>query len=139
MKRFLLLFVLTAAVAVATYALTRLLLVPGPEDPMAWLSRDFKLTARQAAAVEKLQTAYEPVCAEHCRLIAEARLHLAARPDDPAARAEIVRLEQKCTEATLDHLHAVAALMAPAQGQRFLTLVEPKVSRHDHEGPFGLQ
>ncbi len=139
MKRFLILIGLAVAVAAASFALTRGLMPRGEEDQMTWLRREFKLTAGQAAAVEKMQAAYQPVCAEHCRLIMEARDRLAAAPNDAAVQAEIVRLEQKCNEVTLEHLREVAAQMAPGQGRRFLTLVEPKVSRHAHHGPLGLK
>ena len=139
MKRYLLLIGLAVAVAAASHGLTRGLLPRGEEDQMTWLRREFKLTDRQAAAVEKMQAEYRPVCAGHCRLIREARDRLAAAPNDAAAQAEIGRLEQKCHEATLAHLQNVAAQMDPAQGRRFLTLVEPKVSRHAHQGPLGLK
>ena len=139
MKRYLILIGLAVAVAAGSYALTRGLFPRGEEDQMTWLRREFKLTAGQAAAVERMQAAYQPVCAEHCRLIMEARDRLAAAPNDAAVQAEIARLEQICNEATLEHLRQVAAQMAPGQGRRFLTLVEPKVSRHAHQGPLGLK
>ena len=139
MKRYLILIGLAVAVAAGSYALTRGLFPRGEEDQMTWLRREFKLTAGQAAAVEKMQAAYQPGCAEHCRLIMEERDRLAAAPNDAAVQAEIARLEQICNEATLEHLRQVAAQMAPGQGRRFLTLVEPKVSRHAHQGPLGLK
>jgi hypothetical protein len=139
MKRYLILIGLVVVVAAGSHALTRGLLQRGEEDQMTWLSREFKLTAGQAAAVEKMQADYQPVCAGHCRLIMAARDRLAAAPGDAALLAEIARLEQKCHEATLAHLRNVAAQMDPGQGRRFLTLVEPKVSRHAHLGPLGLK
>ena len=139
MKRYLALIALVVAVAAASYALTRGLMPHREEDQMVWLQREFQLTASQTAAVEKLHAAYQPVCSEHCRLIMAARERMAAAPDDSAARAEIARLEKICNQATLAHLREVAAQMAPEQGRRFLALVEPKVSRHEHQGPLGLK
>jgi hypothetical protein len=143
MKRYLILIGLAVAVAAASFALTRGLMPRGEEDQMTWLRREFKLTAGQAAAVEKMQAAYQPVCAEHCRLIMEARDRLAALASEAsakeAAQADLLRLERICHAATLEHLREVAAQMAPGQGRRFLTLVEPKVSRHAHHGPLGLK
>lgn len=139
MKRYLILIGLVVAVAGASYALTRSLVSRGEEDQMTWLRREFKLTDEQTTAVEKLQADYRPVCADHCRLIMKAQDRLAAAPNDAAVQAEIASLEQKCNEATREHLKNIAAQMAPEQGRRFLTLVEPKVSRHAHQGPLGLR
>lgn len=139
MKRYLMLIALAVAVAAGSFALTRGLMPRGEEDQMTWLAREFKLTPAQTAAVEKLQAAYQPVCARHCQLIMAARDRLAASPNDPAVQAEAAGLVQKCQDATLQHLREVAARMEPTQGRRFLALVEPKVSRHAHQGPFGLK
>ena len=139
MKRYATLLALAFAVATVSFFLTRGLMPRAEEDQKAWLRREFKLNASEAAAVDKLQADYQPVCAGHCRLIMEARDRLGARPDDAAAQAEVVRLEGVCHDATLKHLREIAAVMAPDQGRRFLTLVEPKVSRHQHEGPLGLK
>jgi hypothetical protein len=139
MKRYVILLALAVVVAAGSYAITRGLMPRGEEDQLAWLTREFKLTPAQTTAVEKLQADYQPVCAGHCRLIMAAHDRLAAAPNDTAVQAEITRLEQMCNQATLAHLREVAAQMAPEQGRRFLTLVEPKVSRHAHQGPFGLK
>ena len=139
MRRYLILFTLAAAVAVGSFFLTRGLAPQREEDQPAWLRREFQLSPAQAAAVEKMQADYQPVCAEHCRLIMAARERLTARPPEAAGQREVQRLEQVCHDATLQHLRAVAAQMSPEQGRRFLALVEPKVSRHQHEGPLGLK
>lgn len=139
MKRYALLLALAVVVAAGSFALTRQLLPRAEEDQMAWLVREFKLTPAQTAAVAKLQADYQPVCAGHCQLIMAARERLAAAPDDAAVQADIARLAQKCHDATRQHLREVAARMAPEQGRRFLALVEPKLSRHTHQGPFGLK
>ncbi len=140
MKRYLMLIALVAIVAAGSFALTRSLMPrAGEEDQMAWLVREFKLTPTQAAAVAKLQADYQPVCAGHCQLIMAASERLAGAPNDPAVQAEVAQLVQKCRDATQHHLRDVAARMAPEQGRRFLALVEPNLSRHAHQGPFGLK
>ena len=139
MKRYFILLAVAVAVAAGSYALTRNLLPAGEEDQLAWLTREFQLTPAQAAAVEKLQADYQPVCAGHCQLIMAARTRLAAAPGDAAVQMEITRLEQVCSDATRRHLHEVAAQMTPEQGHRFLALVEPKLSRQTHQGPLGLK
>jgi hypothetical protein len=102
-----------------------------PEDRLAWLAREFHLTPGQAAAAERLQIAYAPVCEAHCAAIADAERALAEADDDSArvaARAELARLEKVCADATRAHLEAIAALMEPAQAVRFLALMEPRVN-----------
>lgn len=141
MKRGALLLVVVLAVGAASYALTRLLWpVPAPsEDQMVWLKREFALSPVQATAIEKLQYDYIPVCSDHCARIVEARERLAAQPGDPQFRANIQQLEQACSDATLLHVREIAALMDADEGRRFLELVEPKISRHGHQGPFDLK
>ncbi len=141
MKRCALLLVVVLAIGAASYALTRLLWpAPAPsEDQMAWLKREFALSPTQATAIEKLQYDYMPVCSDHCAQIVDARERLAAKPDDPQLRADILRLERVCSDATLQHVREIAALMDSDQGRRFLKLVEPKISRHGHQGPFDLK
>ena len=140
MKRCLMLVALVAVVAAGSFALTRSLMPrAGEEDQTTWLVREFKLTPAQTDAVAKLQADYQPVCAGHCQLIMAARERLAAAPQDAAVQADVARLVQKCHDATQQHLGEVAARMAPEQGRRFLALVEPKLSRHAHQGPFGLK
>lgn len=133
MKRSLLLLACVVATALLAYTLTRRFMPAGEEDQMTWLQREFHLSAEQTAAINRLQDAYQPVCAEHCRLIQEASENPGTNP------AEIARLEQICREATLRHLREIAAVMPPGEGPRFLALVEPKVSRNEHQGPLGLQ
>ena len=139
MKRYLTLILVAVAVAAGSFGLTRGLLARGDEDQIVWLRREFRLTDDQAAAIARLQANYQPVCMAHCRLILAARDRLAATPGDTTAQAEITRLEGVCAQATLAHLREIAAQMDSAQGRRFLTLVEPRVSRHEHQGPLGLK
>lgn len=141
MKRWFTLLAVVVLVGAASYALTRLFW-PAPstdEDQVAWIAREFKLTAEQRATVAKLHQDYIPICSDHCALIVEAREQLAAKPQDAALQAEVTRLERRCQQATLAHVREVAACMAPEQGRRFLTLVEPRILQHDHNAAFGLK
>jgi Tfp pilus assembly protein PilN len=141
MKRFLLLVAVVVLVGAASYALTRLIAPKPPvdEDQISWLTREFKLTSAQAAAIEKIHLDYIPICSDHCAAIVDARERLAHAPDDAQLRAEVARLEQVCQTATLEHVREVAAQMNPGQAQRFLSLVEPRILRHDHQVAFGLK
>lgn len=139
MKRYLFTLAVVVLVAAASYAITRRVMEAPEETPATWLQREFKLSDAQLAAVEKLQADYEPICAEHCSLVMEARERLRTSPSDPALNAEVFRLKKTCVDATAEHLRQVAAQMAPDQGRRFLALMQPKLSGHDHAKPLGLQ
>lgn len=141
MKRLLLLVTVVVLVGAGSYGLTRLMAPqpPADEDQIAWLTREFKLSASQAAAIEKIHLDYIPVCSDHCAAIVDARERLAQSPQDARLRAEVARLEQICQAATLQHVREVAAQMNADQGQRFLSLVEPRILRHDHHVAFGLK
>lgn len=130
---------LVLAAGLLGYTLTRLILPPpapaevaAPEAQIQWLAREFKLTPAQISEVLRLQSAYAPVCAGHCAAIIQARKDLSASGLSPEARAaveaELARLKRVCTEATRAHLQAVAAVMPPGQGSRFLALMEPRIA-----------
>lgn len=141
MKRLLLLAIVVIVAGAGSYALTRLLAPPPPEheDQIVWLKREFRLSAEQTARIERVLNDYIPVCSDHCAAIVDARERLAAAPQDADLRAEVARLEQACQIATLQHVRDIAACMPEQQGRRFLQLVEPRIARHQHHGPFGLK
>lgn len=138
-RRSVIIVVLALFAGLFAYGLTRLAMRPPavaePEAQLEWLAGEFGLDARAKAEVARLQEEYEPVCADHCAAIAHGRAALRDAGSDPAARAaaeaELTRLKQVCADSTRAHLHAVAALMAPAQAARFLALMEPKVAHQD--------
>lgn len=94
-------------------------------DAMAWLRTEFRLSAEQFRAIEKLHESYGQECAVHCAAIMEAR-EKAAPPDRVAA------LEKTCVEAMTAHFRRVAALMPAGQGERYLATVLPRVSDYQH-------
>jgi hypothetical protein len=107
---------------------------------LAWLRHEFALDDAQFAAIAALHEAYRPICAGHCKAIAEAAaradtLRRAAAPAPEVAQAgqALADLEEACNTATRDHLRRVAALMAPAQGRRFLDRVEPHLAQQPHD------
>ena len=56
-----------------------------------------------------------------------------------AALKEWAELKRECNEATLQHLGRVAGEMDPAQGSRYLALMEPRITRSDHRAPPGVR
>ena len=110
-------------------------------DTMEWLRRDFHLNDAQLSAIRQLHDAYSGTCEEHCRMIQEAtkaRQALEAAHGDPAAIAaantKVQEMRAMCEGAIQVHVRKVAALMAPGDAQRYLSLVLPKISKFDHSG-----
>lgn len=101
-------------------------------DAMAWLRAEFKLDDAQFAAIRKLHEDYGIVCAEHCTRITNAR-------ERSAPPAELAALEQACVDAMTSHFRRVAAVMAPAEGQRYLATVLPRISGYQHAGAPNMQ
>lgn len=141
MKRLLTLLAVVLLVGAGSYGLTRVMMpaAPADEDQVAWLTREFRLNATQAAAIKRLHYDYIPICSDHCAMIVAAREKLAEKPGDPARQAEVTRLEGVCQQATLAHVREVASHMDAAEGRRFLALVEPRIMQHDHAAAFGLK
>jgi hypothetical protein len=109
-------------------------------DAMAWLRTDFHLTDRQFSAIRQLHESYLGTCEEHCRLIQEAtkvrdalKTAKAADPAEAAAaERKVQELRVTCETAITRHVRQVAAVMSPADGERYLTLVLPKIADFDH-------
>lgn len=108
-------------------------------DTMEWLRTDFHLTDAQLSTIRQMHSAYSGTCEEHCRKIQEAthaRNALEAAHGNKAAidaaNAEITRMRGICENAIEAHVRRVAALMSPSDGQRYLSLVLPKILDFDH-------
>ncbi|CAM3122874.1 hypothetical protein [Rariglobus hedericola] len=132
---------IAVAAAVLAFGITHFALRHPATAPteLAWMQKEFHLTAAQTAVIEKIHTDYQPVCADHCARIIKAREQLASAADPAAARVELARLEAVCQQATQTHLQRVADVMSPADAARFLALVGPKLSNQNHSAPLGLK
>ncbi len=149
MRRLSWFLVLIAVVAVTAYGATRFFYAHSrtTEDQWTWLQREFRLTEAQLVRIKALHEEYQPVCADHCSRILAAREHLAAleqagrkdTPDYLRTLDEWEAVKHECTEATFKHLQAVAAVMAPAEGRRYLGMMVPHLVRSDHIGPLGIR
>lgn len=110
-------------------------------DAMEWLRADFHLTDAQYSRVRELHESYAGSCAEHCRLIQEANKArsalMAANPSDTTAINDAERniqdLRVRCETAITRHVRQVATVMSPADAQRYLALVLPKIANFDHQ------
>ena len=101
-------------------------------DAMTWLQAEFHLSEAQFAAIKKLHEDYHVVCADHCAAIMAAEKR-------GAPRTEIATLEKTCVDAMNAHFRRVAALMPPGQGERYLTIVLPRIADYDHRGAPNVQ
>lgn len=147
MKPSVVIAVVALVVAAGSFALTLWTRPAPPDDEMAWLKQEFALSSAQLAAIEKMRTAYEPICAEHCRAITETRAKLSAltaagRQDTPEYKTAYAAWEELCLtchNSTRAHLEDIAAQMPPAQGDRYRKLIAPKLTQQDHRQPLGLK
>jgi hypothetical protein len=116
-------------------------------DALEWLRTDFHLSDAQFASIRKLHESYSSVCEQHCRAIQEAvaacdTLKGATQPDARAvaeAQRRIEDLRRTCETAIAAHVRQVAAQMSPAEGQRYLALVLPKIADFDHRAAPDLE
>jgi hypothetical protein len=102
-------------------------------NELSWLRRELALTDAQMEAVAKLHHEYRPKCGEMCARIHEAdgrltRLAAGSRtmtPELSAAVHEAARVRAECQEAMIGHLHQTAALLEPAQAEKYLAAMLP--------------
>jgi septal ring factor EnvC (AmiA/AmiB activator) len=147
MKKWWLLLLAGLLTALVSFAVTYRIQQARKPDQFTWMKQEFALTDAQVAEIEKLHRAYEPICAEHCRKIADARGRLSTlhtKPNESSSElAEAQRvwenLRRECDEATRGHLQSVAAVMSPPEGKRFLDLVGPKLTSNPHTGAVPLR
>lgn len=101
-------------------------------NALAWLRVEFKLNDTQFAAIKRLHDEYGSVCSAHCSAIMDAEKR-------GAAPSEIQALENTCVSSMTEHFKRVAAVMSPAEGQRYLAIVLPRVHDYDHRGAPNVQ
>lgn len=139
MKNLLITLVVAAALCVVSFALMyrlndepMLRRAAREGDTMLWLRAEFELNDVQFAAIEKLHDDFAEKCVGHCRAIADAKRR-------SATSSEVAALEKTCVDAMTTHFRAVAALMPPGRGDRYLEIVMPRIAGYDHRGPPNLQ
>lgn len=104
------------------------------ENELAWLRSEFHLDAVAFAKIKALHAAYEPRCMELCRAILDADSAVARlskqstslTPDLRTAIENAARVSNECHLAMREHLYQVAQAMPPAEGRRFLDMMEPR-------------
>lgn len=138
MKTLPLIALILAAAGLGYLATSRMLSLPSDtvseQARLDWLAHEFALTPDALATIRRLKADYAPICADHCAAIAVADRSLADATTAAArasAEAELDRLRKVCADSTRRHLADVAACMPPAQGRRFLEMMEPRVAHTD--------
>lgn len=124
--------------AVREYGLTR------PLDQWGWMQREFHLSHPQLLRIQTLNAAYQPVCVDHCNRLLKVRRELTAlqkagrrnTPDYVQTLIEWEGVKRNCEEGTFKHIQAVAAVMDPKDGRRYLAITVPRVVRAAGREPF---
>lgn len=141
MKRALIILLAGLALGTATYflcfrmATQPMRQVASVENELAWLAMEFRLTPEQTLQVKALHSAYEPRCMEMCRKIAENNVQLdrliAAKreftPEMDRLLRDSAEIQIECRRDMLTHIYAVAAVMPPEQGERYIGLLKMQV------------
>jgi hypothetical protein len=113
----------------------------GENADLLWLRCEFALPAEKMVRIAEMHTAFQSVCDEHCRLIRESRAEVkklraaaAEHCDIAAAEAKTAELDRKCVTSLEAHLREIAGVIGGAEGQRYLSIVLPRIAHFDHTG-----
>lgn len=148
MKRLWFFVALIGACGASAFVVThRVCTGDGKCDEMAWLTREFQLSETQAEKIKTIREKYEPVVKSNCVALTAAREQLKVAKQSATTNPEAWQsalhewrtLSASCADNTRNHVRSVAAIMAPEQGQRYLALVLPKIAKHEHDLPPGLE
>jgi hypothetical protein len=141
MKRALVILLAALVLGAATYFLCfRMATQPmrriaSVNNELVWLAAEFRLSPDQTKRVEALHSAYEPRCSAMCRRIAENNAQLDKliaggrefTPEMERLLRESAKIQMECRRDMLQHIYAVAAVMPPAQGERYIGLLKMQV------------
>ncbi|MFT3783192.1 MAG: hypothetical protein QM790_14380 [Nibricoccus sp.] len=113
----------------------------GEDESLLWLRVEFKLPAEKMARIAQMHEDYQGVCADHCRNIWEARAVVrklkaaqASASDVAAAEAKAREVDLVCTTSLEAHLREIAKIIGGAEGERYLSIVLPRIAHFEHTG-----
>ncbi len=113
----------------------------GDTDALLWLRHEFKLPAEKMQRIQQMHDAYQIACEEHCRNIRDARGVVKKLREANAPSPEIAVAEAKsqeflavCNTSTEAHMRDVARVMGGAEGDRYLSIVLPRIAQYEHGG-----
>jgi hypothetical protein len=109
------------------------------DDALLWLRHEFKIPGEKMARIEAMHSAYQIVCEEHCRAIRDARSEVRRLRAAHVSGADIAQAEAKskevdlvCTTSLTAHMREIAAVIGGDDGQRYLSIVLPRIEKFDH-------
>lgn len=113
----------------------------GEDAALLWLRVEFKLPAEKMSRIAQMHEAYQGTCEDHCRKIREAQAELRKLRDAKASASELAVAEGKsnavaliCTTSLETHLREIASVIGGADGNRYLSIVLPRIAHFDHAG-----
>jgi hypothetical protein len=141
MKRLVVILLLAIGLGVGAYLISYSIArstfchMPGSDDPANWVRQEFQLDDAQYARVKQLDDAYYPQCAAMCGRIEQSRGALkslmmsspAMTPEIGAALKSDGELRGECRAAMLRHFYEVSQAMPPAEGKRYLLIMQEQV------------
>lgn len=141
MKRLVVILVLAVLLGLGAYctfygiARSTFCQVPDAHDPSGWTRQEFHLNDAQYARVKQLEAAYYPHCVEMCDQIKQSHLALknlilasgTMTPEIEAALKKDGEVQQQCREDMLRHFYEVSQAMPPAEGKRYLQIMQAQV------------
>ena len=136
--------------AVVGYTCTYLAGIKGQHDveksnqpALAWLQQEYQLNNAQFVCVCQLHAAYQPKCDEMCREIDAMNARLqnllvatnVVTHEIKQALTQNAQLRVECEQMMLAHFYAVAQVMPPEQGKRYLAWVRQETLASDQAKP----
>ncbi len=108
---------------------------PDVAEPLGWMRHEFHLNDEQFAQVKKLEDEYAPRCAAMCDQIEKSHTalkdlimtHGNMSPEVKAALQKDSEIQQQCREDMLNHIYEISKVMPPAEGQRYLQMMQAQV------------
>lgn len=112
-----------------------------PAGELEWLRQEFQLDESQFARIRVKHEEYAPKCERMCaeaskldrELIVMFQNNKKVTPELEAALKRWADVEAECRRVMLNHVYAVSAEMSPAQGARYLAMMESRLLQHDHD------
>jgi Spy/CpxP family protein refolding chaperone len=109
-------------------------LLESPAPELAWLRKEFHLSAAEFERVAQLHDGYMPRCAELCRRIAQKNAELQQIVASPDVDGKAVErklkeagdLRVECQQNMFNHFLEVSRQMPPEQGKRYLQWVQQR-------------
>jgi len=112
---------------------------------LGWLRHEYHLSDVQFERIAQLHADYAPRCAQMCQRVGIQRARLSAliqaghetSPDIAEALKATASLELECRQATLSHIYAVAAVMPPEEGRRYIATMSAALVAPNMPGKAG--